>query len=838
MGIGDFGVGESGLPYTYNTTEFLGNFSWTNLSLSSGGDTEFTDQLNVVLQFVQGGTTYAYWIQDVVIMDSSSGALEFENNIWNFSSTSYCLSNSDVTGNGTVYAYKGCEGYYAVLASTQPGATEDMPSPGDFSLLVRSYLSSGGVPEVAFEYWDGVTSYEVTYDNVVWPWATAVTADNGFYVDGNSTAPSGNFYDAELAMGGPGGGSSTVAGSLTKATSKLLYWNGHNFEAPRSVWNFGADTGETISNAQSIFWHDSGGTPLTTQLNGTTRNATPAQAYDQGRVGVLAISASGLSSGSVSVNGTSWAFRAGEATLTLVPGTYHVWVNSSSQQNNLGLCEIVGGETDAVSLPGTCSTPSLSTSTPTGTPASVDIGQTVVFQTTASGGSGGNTFNWSALAAGLGCARSTTGSISCSPTKSGVYSVAVTVTDSKGNSYASGSLQYTVHSDPAVGAPTANPSSTETGLAVSISVSPSGGSGGYSYSWTNLPTPCTGTTTSSPECHPAMAGVYSILVTVTDSVGGQSTSSPLAFTVTPGVSIGSVTSSPAAIDLGSNVTLSAVGVSGGTGPYTYSWSDLPAGCSSAETASITCAPRETGTFAPSVTVRDADGDNATLGANLTVVSDPSISSIGASHSSVDVGQTVVYTAEGVAGGLGGDSYVWSGLPTGCATVNSTTLSCAPNEAGNFLVTVTVTDQAHFFATQSLEYSVHSLPTVSAASASSTSVPAGQTVVLTADVTGGSGGLTYQWSGLPPGCASTNSSTLNCAPTTTGSYAVAVTVEDSNGGSATSPAVPIVVTSDSSSSTPFSSQLDGLLLTGGLVAGLAALIFFAGPRKRTPPGRIR
>src|SRR5208282_3026080 len=171
MGIGDFGIGLDDSAYSYSTTQFLGNFSWQKLTLSGSGGTSFSDQLNVVLQFEQGGTTYAYWIQDVAFMDSASGELSFENNIWNFSDNSECLSNSGVSGNGTVYAYSGCVGYYAVGSTTQPGASRVMPSPGNFQLLVRSYLSSGGVPEVAFEYRDGVTSWYVTYENVVWPWA-------------------------------------------------------------------------------------------------------------------------------------------------------------------------------------------------------------------------------------------------------------------------------------------------------------------------------------------------------------------------------------------------------------------------------------------------------------------------------------------------------------------------------------------------------------------------------------------------------------------------------------------------------------------------------------------
>ncbi len=145
MGIGDFGVGAGGKAYTYSTSEFLANFSWKSLNLDEGGNTEFTDQLNVVLQFSLGGTSYSYWIQDVAFMDSATGELQFENNIWNFSTPSSCLLNSAVTGNGSIYTYQSCQ-YYAESAVTQPGHDQFMPSPGDFSLLVRSYFSGGGLP--------------------------------------------------------------------------------------------------------------------------------------------------------------------------------------------------------------------------------------------------------------------------------------------------------------------------------------------------------------------------------------------------------------------------------------------------------------------------------------------------------------------------------------------------------------------------------------------------------------------------------------------------------------------------------------------------------------------
>jgi PKD domain-containing protein len=58
--------------------------------------------------------------------------------------------------------------------------------------------------------------------------------------------------------------------------------------------------------------------------------------------------------------------------------------------------------------------------------------------------------------------------------------------------------------------------------------------------------------------------------------------------------------------------------------------------------------------------------------------------------------------------------------------------------------------------------------------------AGDPLSMVATVYGGTGGsYSYSWSGLPPGCASVDGPDLNCTPTGTGQFQVAVTVF--NGG---------------------------------------------------------
>jgi len=778
MGIADFGVGHGGVAYSYNTTEFLGNFTWQKLNINGSAGTSFTDQLNVVLKFVQEGVTYAYWVQDVAFMDSSDGQLSFENNIWNFSSGG-CLSSSGVSGNGTVTPYMGCIGYYAVSAWSQPGAFEDMPSPGNFQLLVRSYLSTSGLPEVAFEYRDGVTSWYVTYDNVVWPWARAVSSDDNFVVDGTQYNPLGLFYDAELAVGGPGGGSTTAAKNVTHATSQLLFWNGNNFQAPISAWNFGGDTGESISNVQSIWSSDSGGTPRTLQLDGTKRDAVPQQSYDQEDVGFLHLTTPGIASGTVALQNVDWSFVGSQSTLTLNPGAYEVWVNSTSVRDYLGVCTITAGQTlNANTTDGCVALPSVST--PKASVSSDDLGQSVVFTSTlVSPGAGGDTYAWATSPSGLGCTASSTLTLSCTPTSAGNYEVNVSVTDSLGHTESSNALPFEVHTDPRVATPSPSRPTVEVGGSVTFAASATGGVAPYSYSWSGLPTPCTGTTGGSPKCTPSTAGGYTISVHVTDADQYSVYSPTIDYVVATGPAVTTPAAAPAAsADLGQSVNFSAT-ATGGSGTYTYHWQGLPDGCTPTNRSVIACRPNATGTDQVSVYVTDTGGGNGTSGTlAYTVYSDPTIAAT-VSSSKVDEAQSTLFTVN-ATGGSGTFRYSWSGLPTGCVNSTAPSFSCSPEAAGTFAVRVAATDSDGWIVYQTLNWTVLPDPSVMSFSASPANAVPGAAVSFQVVVQGGLEPYAFNYSGLPPGCAPENRSSLSCTPTATGTFTVTVTVTDSNG----------------------------------------------------------
>jgi YVTN family beta-propeller protein len=78
---------------------------------------------------------------------------------------------------------------------------------------------------------------------------------------------------------------------------------------------------------------------------------------------------------------------------------------------------------------------------------------------------------------------------------------------------------------------------------------------------------------------------------------------------------------PSSITLGNSTTITA-SPTGGEAPLSYSYSDLPTGCTSADLAMFSCTPTVTGTFTIGVTVTDASKHTATASAELNVTSSP------------------------------------------------------------------------------------------------------------------------------------------------------------------------------------------------------------------------
>ncbi|MCI4324284.1 MAG: thermopsin [Thermoplasmata archaeon] len=213
--------------------------------LASSSPDIFTMQLNTVLTHVTvlGNTSGQFWIQNVPLYFAASHTLAIEDNIWNFSAPGAAMQVN------TLHSYDGnlIPGvfYYAV------GPAWNMPMPFTVHLYNNATVLNNR-PTVFFNYSITTSNGSViagSYDKVEFNSAVHPThpaANPVFQVDGKQYNAFGLLNDAEIMLGGPGGGSTTTLLSIN-ATMGLWTLANHSstYVAVPSAYSFGTDTGET-----------------------------------------------------------------------------------------------------------------------------------------------------------------------------------------------------------------------------------------------------------------------------------------------------------------------------------------------------------------------------------------------------------------------------------------------------------------------------------------------------------------------------------------------------------------------------------------------------------------
>jgi len=330
MGMADFGIRPSG-PYEYVTNDSVGIVTIVSLLTNKSlNDTEMTFQLNVNLAFNTSYGQYVYWIQDVALIDTATNSVDFIDNVWNSSAPIANMTASGVSGNGQVASSPtgGSFYYYDCINASQPlpGNNITLTYPATITFNVTSRVNSSEQPTVSFAYDDGYGL--ITYDTVTFTSVTELTSLTGFEVNGFDYNPYGTFYDSELILGGPGGGSDTTD-LQSDILLQLEYWNGHNYQIVPDAYNFGSDTAEGINNAlPQPAYYPTNGTIGAEIMPGAGQLG---ELYDQSQIGIINIT-SPLNSGTLYVtnasdsNATAWQipFVGGEVAATLYPGYYNL----------------------------------------------------------------------------------------------------------------------------------------------------------------------------------------------------------------------------------------------------------------------------------------------------------------------------------------------------------------------------------------------------------------------------------------------------------------------------------------------------------------------------------
>ncbi len=262
MGIGAYGlklVNSSYVNSNLTTSSFSATVNMSNLSdlyVYDDGPTSVSMQLNAVLDNVAifGNSSYAFWTQNVIYFSPRTGTLEFLDNLWNFSSPAVAFNTT------SLYSYHGFpvapEYYYDV------GPSFSVTFPFSVSLYLNTTVISGR-STVFYNYslTSGGATYSGSYDEIQF---NSTPASNPLYVapqptylvSGNTVTPTGYIpYDAEIMLGGPGGGSTANVKQIN-ATMQLKYYNsttGTYLSVP-STFDVGSETGET-SQGVSVAWN-------------------------------------------------------------------------------------------------------------------------------------------------------------------------------------------------------------------------------------------------------------------------------------------------------------------------------------------------------------------------------------------------------------------------------------------------------------------------------------------------------------------------------------------------------------------------------------------------------
>jgi hypothetical protein len=407
------------------------------------------------------------------------------------------------------------------------------------------------------------------------------------------------------------------------------------------------------------------------------------------------------------------------------------------------------------------------------TTATLNVGQSKLFNSTVSGGTGPFSYQW--YLNGSVISGATNSSYTFIPSSRGHYNLFLNVTDSVGMKAQSNTATVTVNVAPPV---TYVVSFSESGL-------PSGTSWNVTFN---------GTKSSSSSSTITFTGVkngsYSFTVgsvpgyvaspsSGTVTVNGTNASVQITFTVKAALS---VTISPTSVtmDVGQSKTFTA-SASGGTPPYTYQWYQNGTTISGATNSSYTFTPSSRGHY--NLYVNVTDNANAKAQSNTATATVNTALSVTISPSSVtlNVSQSQTFTSS-VSGGTSPFTYQWYLDGSAVSGATGTSYTYSSTSFGSYTVYLNVTDSASTPVTaQSNSASVKVTSAFSVTiSPTSVTLDVGQSQTFSSTVSGGTSPYRYQWYMNGSVISGATSSSYTFTPASRGHYSFYLNVTDNAG----------------------------------------------------------
>ena len=404
----------------------------------------------------------------------------------------------------------------------------------------------------------------------------------------------------------------------------------------------------------------------------------------------------------------------------------------------------------------------------TAAPSVTDTGLATILSdalTEAKGSGWAYTYSFSRLP--LGCASANVSLISCTPLAAGSYTLNTTVLRSDGTSLnASATLWVNLAPRLNVSAP-AGGGDVDQNLSFRATVA--NGTPPFQFAWDFGD----GANASGPTAGHAyaLAGIYNVSATVTDSVGSRDTVT-VPVTVNVGLSANILTNRSIA-DVGVPIDFRAV-PNQGTSPYHYQWRFSDG--TSASVVQVAHAFGAAGSYTEMLTITDATG--ATANASVVVTVNVALAvRASADRTAVDAGVPMNFTLSIVAG-QGPFNTTWFFADGGFSFSGSASHTFAlPGPAWG---RITVIDGAGLVASHQVNVTIVARPGVAVAQTSGCA--SGLRAFFAATVSGGQAPYSYRWD-FGDSDSSTLGPELNHTYRSPGNYSVVVTVTDADGASA-------------------------------------------------------
>src|SRR5207249_2708101 len=293
--------------------------------------------------------------------------------------------------------------------------------------------------------------------------------------------------------------------------------------------------------------------------------------------------------------------------------------------------------------------------------SAADVGQSITFACSASGGTPPYVYAWTLSDGGIGTGPTVTHSFS-SP---GTYEATCTVTDLL-LGIASASKSVVISPLPSVAA-SVDHDLAAPGTVLTFSASPSGGDGSFSYEWTF-------DDGSSGSGAPATLG------------GSKVTQAHTVRVTAPPAPLGARVSAPGqAADVGQSVSLTC-SATGGAAPYSYGWTFGDGNTGSGP--AVNHVYQSAGAMTVTCTATDSASASAAASKSVDVSPSPSVAAH-ANPSAAAPGTSLTFSAQATGGPGGFTDYAWS-LGDG-ATGSGIQVAHAFAQPGSYQASVVVTD---------------------------------------------------------------------------------------------------------------------------------------------------